>query len=206
MLTYTELERDLARHRALAIIRAHDVASGRNLALEVIDAGWGVLEVSLTTPSALDLIGELGSRTEVVVGAGTVRNSEDARRSSEAGARFLVSPGLPDDLADILALGLPVLPGVFTPSDIMRAAEAGISCLMLFPANLIGAAAIAAYREPFPGSRFVAVGGVNRQNASDWLAAGALAVGVSSGLRPKHSDNPGELKRHLIDFKESIRA
>lgn len=117
------------------------------------------------------------------LGAGTVLTADDARAARRAGAAFLVTPGLGDAVAAAHDLGLPVLAGVFTPTDVIAARTMGTAALKIFPiAQAGGAAYLKVLRGPFPDAAFVPVGGVDEAAARACLAAGATAVGVGSLL------------------------
>lgn len=118
------------------------------------------------------------------VGAGSVTSVELAEQAIDVGAQFLVSPGLSPAVIEIAdAHDVPILPGVATPSEVQSAHDLGIRTVKLFPAAQLGGPAyLRALAAPFPFMRFVPTGGVDFSNAPDYLAAGALAVGIGSGL------------------------
>ncbi|MGW2767927.1 bifunctional 4-hydroxy-2-oxoglutarate aldolase/2-dehydro-3-deoxy-phosphogluconate aldolase [Streptomyces sp. NPDC001275] len=167
-------------HRTLAIVRGSDRGAALRTILTLAEEGITAAEVSLTTTDALWVIAqarrELGPGAHL--GAGTVLTADDAARAADAGAGFLVTPGLVEDLAT----ELPVLMGVLTPTEIMSAARHGALATKLFPASLGGPAYLAALRAPFPDIPFVPVGGIDADAALAYLAAGAVAVGVGSPL------------------------
>ena len=176
----------LREQRLVAIVRGHGATPEAVLSTVVtlVEEGVGLVEVSLTTPGALSAISrarqEVGGRARV--GAGTVLSAEDARRAADAGAQFLLSPGLPDDLADVLAVGLDTVVGAFTPSEVGRALRAGADAVKVFPVDAVGAGYLRSLLGPFPGACLVAVGGVRLESCAALLAAGAAAVGVGSPL------------------------
>jgi 2-dehydro-3-deoxyphosphogluconate aldolase/(4S)-4-hydroxy-2-oxoglutarate aldolase len=145
----------------------------------------------LPTPGALDAISSLRIEygPEVVIGTGTVLSPEDVRRSAEAGAGFVVSPGfLPDVVAAAVAKGLGVLPGVLTPTEAVRASQSGATAVKLFPASTVGPAFIAALRAPLPDLPIVAVGGIGLDDVRPWVDVGApLVDGDLTGLRDRAS-------------------
>jgi 2-dehydro-3-deoxyphosphogluconate aldolase / (4S)-4-hydroxy-2-oxoglutarate aldolase len=168
----------------VAVIRAGSadaaVAAGETLA----EAGIGALEITFTTPGATAAIERLAARG-LLVGAGTVTSRAHAREAADAGARFLVSPGLDDEVLEaMLATGLATLPGVFTAGEVMRARRLGATAVKLFPAGAGGPGLLRALREPFPDLAVVPTGGVTPANLGDWVAAGALAVGAGGSLCP----------------------
>ncbi|MBT8216403.1 MAG: bifunctional 4-hydroxy-2-oxoglutarate aldolase/2-dehydro-3-deoxy-phosphogluconate aldolase [Acidimicrobiia bacterium] len=142
----------------------------------------GVIEVTMDADDAPDLIAGLGG-SGLLVGAGTVRSMADAERAVAAGASFLV---LPHTDASIVGWAVwrqvPVVPGALTPTEVVAAWDLGVSAVKLFPAHIPGPAGIRALRGPFPDIPLIPTGGVTGDNAADFLAAGAVAVGIGSWL------------------------
>ncbi len=178
--TFVEL---LGRERACAILRSGDAEVGR-LAMEAaIAGGFRVVEVTLTTPAALELIGELSTRPDLVTGAGTVLTVAQAEAAVAHGARFLVSPVT--DAAVIrraAELGVASLPGAHTPTELLAAHHAGAPLLKLFPAPAGGPAWLRSVLAPLPFLKVVPTNGTDADTAADWLAAGAYALGFGAPL------------------------
>jgi 2-dehydro-3-deoxyphosphogluconate aldolase/(4S)-4-hydroxy-2-oxoglutarate aldolase len=174
----------LRAHRLMAIVRGPDPESALAAVLTLADAGVALIEVSLTGADALGTIrrarAALGDG--VRLGAGTVLSAEDAQEAAEAGATFLVTPALAPSVAEAGRLGLPVLAGALTPSEVVQASAAGAEAVKLFPASLGGPGYLAALRDPFPETPFVPVGGIDAAGARAFLDRGAVAVGVGSPL------------------------
>jgi 2-dehydro-3-deoxyphosphogluconate aldolase/(4S)-4-hydroxy-2-oxoglutarate aldolase len=175
----------LRAHRLLAIVRGSDPDAALTTVLTLAEEGITLVEVSLSGRDALDVIAraraELGP--EAPIGAGTVLTSDDARDAQKAGAAFLVTPAVSDGVATGRELGLPVLAGVMTPTDILQAQRLGADALKLFPAGSAGGPGyLRDLRGPFPDLPFVPVGGVDAQAAAEYLRDGATAVGVGSPL------------------------
>ncbi|WP_405682492.1 bifunctional 4-hydroxy-2-oxoglutarate aldolase/2-dehydro-3-deoxy-phosphogluconate aldolase [Streptomyces sp. NBC_00057] len=171
-------------HRTLAIVRGNDRNAALRTVITLAEEGITATEVSLTTADALWVIEqarrELGP--DATLGAGTVVTTEDAERAADAGAGFLVTPGVLPDLRNGPAHALPVLMGALTPSEIISAVGCGAHAIKLFPASLGGPGHLTALRAPFPTVPFVPVGGIDAATAPLYLAAGAVAVGVGSPL------------------------
>ncbi|MFD4658290.1 bifunctional 4-hydroxy-2-oxoglutarate aldolase/2-dehydro-3-deoxy-phosphogluconate aldolase [Kitasatospora sp. NPDC058444] len=171
-------------YRTLAIVRGTDRQAALRTVIALAEEGFTGAEVSLTTTDALWVIEqarrELGP--DATLGAGTVLTADDAARAAQAGAGFLVTPGLGTGLRQAPALGLPVLAGALTPSEVITAVEFGASAVKLFPASLGGPGYLKALRDPFPTVPFIPVGGIDAKTALAHLAAGAAAVGVGSPL------------------------
>jgi len=175
---------ELARERLLAIVRGPDPAAAIQCALVLLESGIRVLEVSLVTTDALRVIAEVARRAPdgCVVGAGTVLTREDVAHAQDAGARFMVTPALTESVAESVARGIPVLAGALTPTEVVTALSLGATAVKVFPASIGGPAYLQALRDPLPGAPFVPVGGVDAALAAEYLAAGAVAVGVGSPL------------------------
>ncbi|MFC7596551.1 bifunctional 4-hydroxy-2-oxoglutarate aldolase/2-dehydro-3-deoxy-phosphogluconate aldolase [Terrabacter sp. GCM10028922] len=175
---------DHARSPLLAIVRGHAPDAARDTVETLLDEGVSLLEVSLTSTDALQVIADAAAHAPSTarVGAGTVLTADDARASADAGATFLVTPGLCAGAETGIALGLPVLVGALTPSEVIAAVRMGASAVKLFPAGLGGPGYLRALRAPFPDVPFVPVGEVDLQTALEYLDSGAVAVGVGSPL------------------------
>ena len=186
----------LGAQRASAILRT-DVAEAAAPAMEAaIRGGFRVVEFTLTIPDVYERIGEFAARDDVVVGAGTVLTVEDARAAVEQGARFLVSPVVDEAVIEEAArLGVAVMPGTHTPTEMLRAHRAGAQLQKLFPAPGLGAPYVAACRGPLPFLRIVPTNGVDASNAADWLAAGAHALGFVAPLFDAAEVRAGQVDR-----------
>ncbi|MEF3115431.1 bifunctional 4-hydroxy-2-oxoglutarate aldolase/2-dehydro-3-deoxy-phosphogluconate aldolase [Streptomyces chrestomyceticus] len=190
--------------RLVAIIRGTDADASFRTVMTLAEAGVSLIEVSLTGRDALHVIrrarAELG--TDAWLGAGTVLTADDARRAAEAGANLTVTPGLGAGLDTSVRLGLPVLAGVLTPSEVIAANAAGATALKLFPASVGGPDYLKALRAPFPDAPFVPVGGVDAAATRAYLAAGAVAVGVGSPLVGDAADGGdlAALRTRAADF------
>jgi 2-dehydro-3-deoxyphosphogluconate aldolase/(4S)-4-hydroxy-2-oxoglutarate aldolase len=180
----TEFAASLTRARLMAIVRAPDAAGAVRAALALCEAGVRLVEVSLTTPRAVDAIAQLRAQAppEVAVGAGTVLTARDVEDVVAAGAGFVVTPALAESVEAAVAAGLPVAAGAFTPSEAVAAVQRGADVVKLFPASALGPGYLRALRDPLPDVPFMAVGGVDAEAARAFLAAGAVAVGVGSPL------------------------
>lgn len=177
------LREALLRQRVLGIVREASEDAAVASASLALKRGLSVIEVSATTLGWDAAIRRLRERfPDRRIGVGTVLDAAVAERALEAGADFLVTPSIPTDLRAILGLGAEVLPGVFSPTDVGRALEFGLGIVKLFPAAALGVGYLGALAGPFPGVDVVAVGGIGADTAGDWLAAGALAVGLGSNL------------------------
>jgi 2-dehydro-3-deoxyphosphogluconate aldolase/(4S)-4-hydroxy-2-oxoglutarate aldolase len=174
----------LRQHRLMAVVGADDPHAALDSILVLADAGITLFEVPLTSKDAVGVLvrarAELGP--EAVLGAGTVLTEADVVQAEQADASFIAMPGLAPALAESLRLGLPALVGALTPTEVVAASLAGAAAVKLFPASLGGPAYLRTLREPFPDCPFVPLGGVDADSVPEYLAAGALAVGVGAPL------------------------
>jgi 2-dehydro-3-deoxyphosphogluconate aldolase/(4S)-4-hydroxy-2-oxoglutarate aldolase len=156
-------------------------------AVEAISAGGiAIFEITLTVPGAIQVIAALSSRLgdSALIGAGTVLDAETAQACIDAGAAFIVSPALDlETIAVCRRLAIPVFPGALTPTEIVAAWKAGASAVKVFPANSVGGPAyLKSLKAPLPQIEMMPTGGVSLQNAGEFIAAGALALGVGADL------------------------
>ncbi|GGI44040.1 2-dehydro-3-deoxyphosphogluconate aldolase/(4S)-4-hydroxy-2-oxoglutarate aldolase [Agromyces flavus] len=159
--------------RFVPVVVLDDPARAVPLAEALQRGGIRCAEITLRTPAGIDAIAALREVPDFTVGAGTVLEPDDVDRVFDAGARFVVSPGLADDVVErAQALGVEVIPGVATATEVQRAIRLGLDRLKLFPAGpLGGTAAIRALAGPFPGVRYLPSGGVTAANAAEYLAS-----------------------------------
>lgn len=171
------------QQRVSAILRAGERDLARQAMQAAIDGGFRVVEFTLTTPGALELIEEFSAREGVVVGAGTVLTVADARQAVAAGARFLVSPVLDAQvIAAAHALEVAVMPGTHTPTEMWSAHQMGAQLQKLFPAPAGGPGYLRSLRGPMPFLNVVPTNGVDEHNLGAWLDAGARALGFVTSL------------------------
>lgn len=180
-----DLRATLAAHRLVAIVRGDDADAALRTVLTLAEEGLELIEVSLTGKDALRVVERARAALgpDRPLGAGTVLTADDAVAAHRAGADFAVTPGLGEGVVAARELGMPVLAGVMTPTDIITARTLGAAALKIFPAAQAGGPAyVKALRGPFPHETLVPVGGVDEAAARAHLAAGATAVGVGSPL------------------------
>jgi len=173
----------LGRERASAILRTDDQHAAAEAMRAALRGGFRVVEFTLTIPGALELIEEFSRAGDAVVGAGTVLEPETARAAVRAGASFLVSPVVDERvIAAAHGLGVAVVPGAHTPTEMLRAHTAGAPLQKLFPAPAGGPAYLRSLLGPLPFLRVVPTSGVDVENAPAWLDAGAFALGFVATL------------------------
>lgn len=190
--TEAAVVQELRARGIVAVVRAATPALAVTASRALADGGVTAIEVTYTVPDAAAAIAELAADERLLVGAGTITTAAQAREAVAAGARYLVSPHRCDAALDVAEeAGIPALPGVFTPSEVVAAA-ARARLLKLFPANVGGVDLLKTLRGPFPDLAFIPSGGVTADNLGDWLAAGAVAVSAGSSLAPSTAVATGD--------------
>jgi 2-dehydro-3-deoxyphosphogluconate aldolase / (4S)-4-hydroxy-2-oxoglutarate aldolase len=179
------------------VLVIHDIAHARPIAEALVAGGLPALEVTLRTPAALDVIREMAKVEGAVVGAGTVLNPDDLHRSIDAGARFIVSPGLTEPLGRAAVdSGIAFLPGTANAGDIMRGLDLGLTRFKFFPAMASGGLpALKALAAPFFQARFCPTGGITEATAPDWLAVNAVACVGGSWIVPAGEPDVAEIRK-----------
>lgn len=177
----------LASRRVVPVIVLDDAAAADPLGAALVRGGLPVAEITLRTPAALDAIRVMSARGDMLVGAGTVLTAEQVDQAVDAGARFVVSPGLDQNVVRrCVARGVLALPGVVTPGEIMAALNLGLTTVKFFPAGPMGGArAVAALAAPFAGVRFVPTGGIDKTSAADYLRLPCVAAVGGSWMVPR---------------------
>jgi len=169
----------------VAVIRMREPEKLGAVVAALAEGGVRALEVTMTVPRAIELIGQVAPTLPggFLLGAGTVLDAGTAHKAIVAGARFVVGPVFRPDVIDMCHRhGVPALPGCFTPTEIYMAWEAGADIVKVFPATALGPGFFRDVRAPLPQVKLMPTGGVTIDNAGEWIRAGAVAVGVGSAL------------------------
>ena len=176
----------------IPVLVIEDVAHAVPVAQALVAGGLSVLEVTMRTPAALDVIREMAAVPGALVGAGTVLNPRDLEAAQRAGARFIVSPGLTESVAlAAKAADIPLLPGIANASDIMRGLDLGLDHFKFFPAEAAGGLrALKSLAAPFYMARFCPTGGITAVTAKEWLAFPAVLCVGGSWLVPAGKPDP----------------
>jgi 2-dehydro-3-deoxyphosphogluconate aldolase/(4S)-4-hydroxy-2-oxoglutarate aldolase len=173
----------IGRVRVVPVLTVDDPADAVELVRALVAGGLAAVEITLRTPTGLEAIHRASAEVpSAVVGAGSVTSAALATHALDAGARFVVSPGLDDGVIDVASnASVPVLPGVATATELLRAVNAGLDTVKLFPAELLGGKELVrAYSAVWPGVRFMPTGGITAVSAPGYLALEqVLAVGGS---------------------------
>ena len=175
----------------------------------LVEASIPLVEITLRDERTLDIIDEFKKFPEVYLGVGTIRSESHIDLAINASASFLITPGYSENLLNYAKQkNMPLIPGVQTPSEIMKANEAGLSTLKFFPAELSGGLdRLKAYKSVFPDIKFIPTGGITNKNALSYLALDNVsAVGLSALISPDlvHLKSWSEIKSNLKDSKELI--
>jgi len=201
----------LLQSGVIAVVRLSEAVRLGPAARALAAGGVGAVEVTLTTPGAIDAIADLAADKELagcVIGAGTVLDESAARYVIDAGARFVVSPALnPAVIRACRDREVPCMPGAFTPTELLEAWRAGAPVVKLFPASAVGPGYIRDVLAPLPFLRLVPSGGVSLENAGEWIRAGAAAVSVGSALASAAlltDESTAELTARARSFVERV--
>jgi 2-dehydro-3-deoxyphosphogluconate aldolase/(4S)-4-hydroxy-2-oxoglutarate aldolase len=209
-----EVRKKIAEVGIVAAVRVRSKENALFAAETVAQGGIPVVEISLSVPGALEVISQMVKENpELIIGAGSVLNLELAQASLDSGAKFLTSDGMRLPLIEFGAKkGVVVFPGALTPSEVLIAWDSGPDFIKVVPCSLIGGEQyIASLHKMFPHIPLIAAGGVNQQTASDYIVAGAVALGIGSELIPSQAIRDREvgriheLARRFIGFVKDAR-
>jgi len=202
----------IEERKIVAIFRGVSGEAADRGAEALLRGGVRVMEVTMNTDGALDILSQWRKRYggEAFLGAGTVLDLEMAKRAVDAGAQFLISPNLDEDVVRYgVERGVDVFPGVMTPTEIVRAWKAGARAVKLFPMASLGLQYFKEIRAPLDSIPMIVTGGVNLQNISDFIRAGAAGVGLGSNLVDKTMIAEGRfdaLEANAKQFVEAVAA
>jgi 2-dehydro-3-deoxyphosphogluconate aldolase/(4S)-4-hydroxy-2-oxoglutarate aldolase len=200
-----QIMQQVTRQRVVGIVRTDDAGSAVAAGETLLGAGLQSIEVTLTNPAALQAISALiQDHPDAMIGAGSVLDGPSAIAAIRAGARFLVSPTLSaGTIAAGLRYGVPSVVGTATPTEMLTALEAGAAAVKLFPASNYSPRWISDVRAALPQLAIVPTGGVTPETAKEWLAAGAVAVGLGSALT---KGDPAEAQQRLRTLLADLAA
>jgi len=213
-LTRAEIRARIEEIGIVPALRVHSAEDALFATEAVAAGGIPIVEVTITVPNAIEVIHTLAQNPDIIQGAGTVLDLGWARRCLDAGAQFLTSPGFDPRIVEFAAHeNIVSMPGALTPSEVMEAAKAGADFIKIFPCGQIGGPGyIKALKSPFSELRFIAAGGVTQTTASDYIWAGASALGIGADLihedaiRRRERNWIVELARRYVHMVKQARA
>jgi 2-dehydro-3-deoxyphosphogluconate aldolase/(4S)-4-hydroxy-2-oxoglutarate aldolase len=195
-VTQEELLALLAADRTLAVVRAPSIPDAAELAAALAAGGIRALELTFTTPDVLTHIRRAvntASQHGAAIGVGTVLTADQARAAIDAGAQFLVTPGIRPEVAAVATeAGVPISLGAMTPSEVAQALDLGSEIVKIFPARQVGPMFLKDLHGPYPGVKLLPSGGIDASNARSYLDAGALAVCCGTSVVPPAAVQAGE--------------
>lgn len=179
---------EIRKRAALAVVRLSDPDDALPLTEALLEGGVSGIEITLSTPNTFEVISKISTSfgEDALVGVGSVTNIDQANEAIDAGAKYVVCPIFkPGIISFTKKLGIPTIPGCFTPTEIQTAYEAGAEVIKVFPADCLGMNFFKGVKAPLPHLNLIPTGGVSLTNAGEWIKHGAFAVGVGSALMDK---------------------
>ncbi len=199
---------EIRKSGVMAILRNKTAKESIDYGVALAEVGLEVMEVTLTNPEAIEAIKVLREKyPNLLIGAGTVLNETDAKAAINAGAQFLVAPGVNKGMIEAaLAQNVLPIPGVFTPTDVMQALEAGAKFLKIFPASILGVAYLKSIKDVFPQASWMPTGGIGLNNAQEWLEAGVVTLGAGGSLTKGPIDSAQQIAKDLLALVKKVRG
>src|SRR5690625_4195219 len=210
-MTKSEVLNSIENHKGVAVLRLPDASLFEPVCEALYEGGIRILEITLTTPSAVELVGRADRMLpdDMLIGSGTVLDGDDVSRTIDAGASFVVSPIVKKEIIETAINNeTAVMCGALTPTEIQKAWELGTDVVKVFPADLFGPNYLKSVRAPLPHLRLMPTGGVSLTNGDEWIDAGAFAVGAGSALVPSaalEARRFDEIRKNAILFTESLK-
>lgn len=198
---------ELITHKLAVVIRGDNRIMAEKTAEACIEGGVRALEITFTVPGAPILLQSLNENNDdLIIGAGTVLDSETARIAILSGANFIVSPNFDANIAKLCnRYGIPYIPGCMTVNEMIHAVEYGVSIIKLFPGNAYDLSFIKSIHGPLPHINIMPTGGVSLDNVSDWLSAGAVMLGVGGEItNPAKKGEYEEVQKLANKFQKLI--
>ena len=209
-MTIDEVIHRIGKVGIVPVVRAATVGDATRAVEAICAGGIPIVEITMTVPNATAVIAQVvryfGS--SALVGAGTVTTAEQARLCVDAGAEFIVSPGLSLAVLSVAqASGKLAIPGALTPTELMNAHTSGAKLVKIFPCgNVGGPKYLRSLKAPFPSAALIPTGGVNVSNAAEFIAAGAFALGVGADLVSEAALRDGNLAKITQTARELVQA
>ena len=207
MRKYEVLQR-IEKVGVVAVVRAENSEKAKKIALACMEGGIDSIEITFTVPGAQKVIESLTEefKDTLLVGAGTVLDSETARIAILAGAKYIVSPAFDLETAKLCnRYQIPYMPGCVTLTEMIKAMEAGADVIKVFPGSLVGPDYIKAVRGPLPQAVLMPTGGVSLDNIDQWIKNGCIAVGVGGNLTKGSSEDMTKAAKEFVEKIKSVR-
>lgn len=192
----------------IAVVRAKDGEEAKRIALACMNGGVNSIEIAFTVPGAHKVIETLTEEfgNKLLVGAGTVLDSETARIAILAGAKYVVSPTFDAEAAKLCnRYQIPYIAGCMTITEMVKAMEAGTDVIKVFPGSAFGPSFISAIKGPLPQAVLMPTGGVNLDNVGQWIKSGCIAVGVGGNLTKGSSEDMTKTAREFVEKVKEAR-
>jgi len=189
---------EILKRKSIAVLRIKEADKLKNVIEAIAEGGVTVSEITMSVPNAIQLIEKMTNELDknIVLGVGTVLNAQVCEDAIKAGAKYVVSPVFKTEIIDMAhKYDIPVMPGCFSPTEILTAYEAGADVIKVFPADSLGMPYFKALLAPLPHIPMMPSGGVTLTNAGEWLKAGACAVGIGSALLDKEAIQSGNFSK-----------
>lgn len=207
MLTKYSILKKIQEGKIVAVVRGETGEEALGISQACIKGGIKNIEVTFTTPNALEVIKNLANESEksdTVIGAGTVLDAETARLAILYGAKYIVSPHFSKEISEICNIySIPYMPGCLSATEMVEALKTGVDVVKVFPGGTVGSSYIENIKGPLPNINLMPSGGVSLDNVTDWLNKGSFAVGVGSvltkGIAPGNYDAIVERARQFVD-------
>ncbi|KUG25764.1 4-hydroxy-2-oxoglutarate aldolase [hydrocarbon metagenome] len=183
---------EIFKRKIIAVIRLDDNDKLINVIKAIYKGGVSVIEITMTVPDAIKMVKKITNQLDedIILGVGSVGDSKTAERAIQVGAQFVVSPFFKKEIIKTAhKYDTAVMSGAFTPTEIQKAYESGADVIKIFPADVVGMKFFKAVLAPMPYLKLMPTGGVNLDNAGEWIRTGACAVGVGSALLDKFAIN-----------------
>ena len=194
----------LLKYKIMGLVRTNDQVTAQAMADAMVDAGIRAIEITLTTPGALNIVEKLASNKDLVVGVGTVVSKKDVKDSFKAGAKFIVSPNTDESVIKrTKQLKMISMPGIATATEVGAAINAGADILKLFPASTYGPTHLKALRDPYPNRLWCPTGGITLGSVDEWFAAGANLIGLGGPLTKGGLE---KVKENVIAFMGAVSS
>jgi len=190
--------------KIIGVIRAETPEEALEISEACYEGGVDIIEITYSVPHASDVINEIDKKMsdKILLGAGTVLDSETAKNAIEAGAKFIVAPTFSKSACFLCnRYKIDYIPGIMTPNEALLAIENGCRVVKLFPAKFLGPSYIKALKGPMPQIDIIPTGGINKENVIEWINAGAIAVGVGSALLKGDKE---QVTKNALEFTELI--